>query len=58
MLRNPNSVGTSLTVEQLAMPPEVAGIWRKHATRPVYEEYRVAVVNTKDFPILICFCQL
>jgi hypothetical protein len=53
MLRNPNSKGTSITLDQLPMPRDVAELWRRHAARPVYDEYRVAVVPDQDYPILI-----
>jgi hypothetical protein len=53
MLRNPNSSGTSITLDQLPMPPDVAQLWRRHAARPVSDEYRVAVVTDQDYPILI-----
>jgi hypothetical protein len=53
MLRNSNSKGTSITLDQLPMPRDVADLWRRHAARPVYDEYRVAVVPDQDYPILI-----
>jgi hypothetical protein len=53
MLRHPNSGGTSITLDQTPMPRDVAALWQNHAARPQYEEYRVALVKTQDFPILI-----
>ncbi len=53
MLRNPNSRGTSLAFNQLPMPADVADLWEGHARKPQYDEYRVAVVPTQNFPILI-----
>jgi hypothetical protein len=53
MLRNPNSTGTSLTLDQLPMPRDIADVWRGHAENPLYDAYRVALVKTQDHPILI-----
>jgi hypothetical protein len=53
MLRNPNSKGTSIPLEQTPMPRDIADLWQSHAAKPQYDEYRVALVKTQSFPILI-----
>lgn len=52
-LRNPQSRGIGISLDQTPMPRDIAEMWQSHAASPQHDEYRVALVKTQDFPILI-----